>query len=171
MKQKDMFIALALILIVALARLLPHPLGVTPIGAFGLFAGAYFPSRIAWLFPLGALFLGDAANGFYAAIVMLFVYVGFYASAVIGRSFLFCERSPLRVGLAVLASATIFYLLSNFGMWLYAYPITLEGLATCYWNAIPYFGRSMAGDAVYAIILFGGYELIKTNLNRYQHVA
>ena len=54
-----------LLVLVGLARFVPHAMNVTPIGATALFAGATCPPRIAWLVPLIPLFLGDALIGFY----------------------------------------------------------------------------------------------------------
>jgi len=39
------------------------------------------------------------------------------------------------------------------------YPRTLDGLATCYIAAIPFFRNTLAGDAGYTVALFGGFAL------------
>lgn len=146
----------ALIFIVAAARLLPHPGNFTPIGALGLFAGAYLHDRRVWAVPLAALLLGDVFIGFYDPVVMAFVYVGFALSAVIGRILLRHKRTPVRIGAAVLASASVFFIVSNFGCWATGmYPHTLDGLVRCYVAALPFFGNTLSGDVFYAALLFG----------------
>ena len=39
-------------------RLIPHPFNLAPIGALGLFAGAYCSPKFAWIVPLIALAIG-----------------------------------------------------------------------------------------------------------------
>lgn len=164
MDKSHLLTIMALIVVVAAMRLLPHPMNVTPVGALGLFAGALLPHRIAWLVPVAALLISDMINGFYALPAMALVYLGFYCSAVIGRVWLARERTPGRLLGAVLASATVFFVISNLSAWLMYYPRTLEGFVQCYLSAIPFFGRSLLGDALYTVFLFGSYEFVR----RYQ---
>jgi len=55
-----------------------------------------------------------------------------------------------------------FFVLTNFAVWAggHLYPRTLAGLAACYVAAIPFYGNQLAGDAFYAVVLFGGYSLL-----------
>ena len=39
------------------------------------------------------------------------------------------------------------------------YPKTGAGLAACYVAGIPFFWNTLAGDAMYATLLFGGFAL------------
>lgn len=148
-----------LIIVAAVLRWLPHPFNVTPVGALGLFAGAHTPLRLAWLVPITALVVGDSMGGFYHPVIMAGVYVGFLAAPLLGHWLLKSRLSLPRLGLAVGGGALLFYLLSNFGLWLSGtyYPRTLDGLVHCYINALPYLGRSLLGDMIYAGLLFGGY--------------
>ena len=151
-----------LIVLAIIVRFMPHPFGVTPIGGIGLFAGAYCDRRIAWLVPLAALFVGDVVTGFYDPVVMLFVYLGFATGPIIGRWLLFRKRTVLRFGGAVFSANVVFFILSNFGMWLSgAFPYTFSGLAECYIRATPYFWTTLLGDLVYGGIMFGSYEGIR----------
>jgi len=157
--RSQLLIILAIIALVVAARLLPMPANVAPIGALGLFAGAFLPTRLAWLLPVGALLISDAVIGFYALPVMAMVYLGFAAGAIIGRVFLARRQSAARLAGAVLCSATVFFIMSNFAVWLSFYPNTLAGFIQCYVNAIPFFGRSLLGDALFASLMFGSYAL------------
>jgi hypothetical protein len=51
-----------------------------------------------------------------------------------------------------------FFLITNFGVWAFlgSYPRTGGGLAACYVAGIPFFWNTLAGDAIYATLLFGG---------------
>lgn len=151
-----------LILLAAASRLLPHPLNFAPIGALGLFAGAYLNRRTAWVLPLLALLASDAFIGFYNPISMLFVYGGFAVSGLLGCRFLRERRGAARLALCSLASATAFFLLSNFGVWLGGmYGHTTEGLIRCYVMAVPFFRNTLLGDLFYTGALFGSYEGIR----------
>ncbi|MFO7579336.1 DUF6580 family putative transport protein [Nitrosomonas halophila] len=169
MPRSQLTTIVLLILLVAMVRLLPHPMNITPVGALGLFAGAMLPARIMWLLPVGALLLGDSLIGFYSLPILLMVYLGFAGSAWIGRALLAHRRTPFRLGAAVLASASLFFLLSNFGAWLVLYPLTLAGMAECYVNALPFFGNSLIGDAFYTLLMFGSYEWISRHQDSWRY--
>ena len=149
-----------LILFAILSRLLPHPMNITSVGALSLFAGAFLPLRIAWIAPVTALLVGDAVSGFYHPIVMLFVYAGFAIGTLVGRWMLANKRTIINLAAGALISASIFFMLSNFGMWLSGtYPATIDGLINCYIRGIPYFRYSLIGDIFYTYLLFSSYEL------------
>jgi len=73
------------------------------------------------------------------------------------------KKSPLRIAGAAIASSILFFVLTNFGMWLSSgfYPRTLAGLEACYVAAIPFFQNTLAGDLVFSAILFGGFALLE----------
>lgn len=145
-------------LLVVLARLVPHPLGFTPVGAFGLFAGAHLKPRVSWLVPLVALAIGDFVTGLYDWRIMAFVYAGFLGGPLVGHLLLAKTVTVLRVAGGVSLGAVIFFLISNFGVWFVGYyPPTLEGLVQCYIMGLPFLGIALAGDSLYAGLLFGGY--------------
>ena len=144
-----------LLTLVSLAHLVPHPFGISPLGATAMYAGAFGGRRSAWLVPLVPLFIGHLVNGFYDLTVMIFVYAGFALSTFAGR-LLTTRRSVRRFSLAVVASAVIFYLVSNFSIWLVGmYPQTTAGLIQCYVNGLPYLAASMTANAAYGLLLFG----------------
>lgn len=151
-----------LIGLTTILHLLPHPFGVSTIGATALYAGAYGNKRTAWLVPIIPLTIGAAVAGLYNQIVMAFVFGGFALSTFAGRWFLARERNYKRFGLAVLVGASIFYIVSNFAIWWVGYyPPTAAGLMQCYVNGLPYLGQAMLGDAAYCFVLFGLHGLIE----------
>jgi uncharacterized protein DUF6580 len=149
-----------IVLAAAAIRLAPHPMNFTPIGALALFGGAYFASkRQALIVPLLSLMIGDAITGFHKLIP--FVYTSFLVSVAIGF-WLRRKRSATRMGAATLAGAIQFFLVTNFAVWVTSigsYPKTAAGLAACYIAGIPFFWNTLAGDAFYAAVLFGGMAL------------
>ena len=156
---------IAIIVGAALSRLIPHPPNATSLTAVALFAGAYVSDkRLAFVVPLAALFLSDAALGFYQH--MEVVYATFALIVCIGMA-LKKRRTPLRIGGAALISSTVFFLITNFGVWAFGdlYPRTLAGLAECYVLALPFFQHTVVGDLFYTAILFGGFVLLERRIS------
>ena len=145
----------------AAMRLLPHPPNFSPIAAMALFSGAYLPKRaLAFVAPFAALLLSDAVLGFYAG--MNFVYFSFAVTVLIGWA-VASRKTPLMIGGAAIASSALFFVLTNFGMWLFSgfYPLTSAGLVACYVAAIPFFQNTLAGDLFFTALLFGGFALLE----------
>jgi hypothetical protein len=154
-----MLLALALIVLAAALRIAPHPWNFTPVGAMALFSGAMLRDRrLAFLFPLLALFAGDLFVGFHK--LMFVVYASFLLNVAIGL-WLRGRRTIARISLATLLGAFQFFLATNFAVWrfLSSFPHTASGLLACYIAGIPLFWNTLAGDAFYATLLFGGYAL------------
>jgi hypothetical protein len=152
-------LALALIVIAAALRIAPHPWNFTPIGAMALFSGAILKDRrLAFLFPLLALFTGDIFIGFHKLIPI--VYASFLINVAIGL-WLRDRRTVTRISLATLLGAIQFFLITNFAVWqiLGGYPHTAGGLMACYIAGIPFLWNTLAGDAFYVVLLFGGFAL------------
>jgi hypothetical protein len=150
-------LAAVMIILAAVVRILPHPWNFTPIGAMAIFSGAMLRDRrVAFLFPLLALFAGDLFVGIHRLIPV--VYASFLLSVLIGTS-LADNRGVLRIGGAVFLGALQFFLITNFAIWRVfdTYPHTPAGLAACYIAGLPLFGNTLAGDAVYAALFFGSF--------------
>jgi len=152
-------LALAMIAIAAALRIAPHPWNFTPIGATALFSGAAVKDRrLAFLFPMLALFAGDVFVGFHR--LMPVVYASFLLSVAIGL-WLRDRRTVARISLATVLGAVQFFIIVDLGVWALGstYPHTREGLLACYVAAIPFLWNMLASDALYAALLFGGYAL------------
>jgi hypothetical protein len=167
MLNKRFFVILGITFSAAAMRLVPHPPNMTPIAAMALFGGVYFTNmRTAFLIPLAAMYLSDLALGLFVYDFgwfhgfMPFVYAGFVMTVCLG--FLVRRKlTPLTVGGAALTGSILFFIVTNFGVWLAGnlYPKTLAGLAGCYVAAIPFFRNSLAGNAIYTFLFFGGFAL------------
>jgi len=155
-----------LIAVVAVSRFLPHPPNVACVGALGLFAGCYLGGRRAYLVPLAAMLGSDVVGhflklpgmGFYNPLTMTLVYAGVLAAVPLGR-WMKNRQSWFRLPAGSIAASTVFFLLSNFGVWLGPwYPLSVAGLAACYTSAIPFFGYTIVGDLGFTLLLFGAWE-------------
>jgi hypothetical protein len=155
-------IVLSFLLFAAIVRILPHPWNFTPVGAMAIFSGAKLGrSWKAFLFPLAALFAGDCFVGFHK--LMPIVYFSFCVSVLIGMAIRHRQSFKL-ISVAAFLGALQFFLITNFAVWAIAttYPHTLAGLVTCYIAGLPFFGNTLAGDAFYALVFFGGFALLES---------
>lgn len=168
-------ISIALLVIAAILRTQPHISNVTPFFAVSILVGFLLgPKRagLAGVMSVVAMFFGDLSIGLHWT--MLFVYAGIAVAALSGSlsAEIIASRKTWisRTGVAFLVSAiasTVFFILSNFGVWLVGvdaglamYPMTFGGLVTCFEMAIPFFTKSLSSD-----ITFGtGFILVATRL-------
>src|SRR5262249_36468616 len=159
--KPQLMVLIAMVLAAAASRLIPHPPNMASITAVGLFGGAYFSERLAFLVPLTALLLSDLILGFYHH--MEVVYLSVALIVCIGL-WLQKKRSALRIAGAAFASSFLFFPLTNFGVWAFEslYPKTIEGLIACYVAAIPFFQNTLQGDLLFTAVMFGGFALLVT---------
>jgi hypothetical protein len=91
------------------------------------------------------------------------VYASFLVSVSLGF-WLRRKKSATRIGTATLGGAIQFFLVSNFAMWvsgLGSYSKDASGLIACYVGAASLFWNTLAGDAFYVALLFGGMALVE----------
>jgi hypothetical protein len=151
-------VPLLTILLIAAYRMAPHPWNVAPVGALFVLSGLYLGATWrAWVLPFAAVLLSDAVvylrwDGSLLHPERLGDYAGFALVLLIGLA---AAQRPgaARIG-SVLAAPVVFYLVSNFAVWLGAerlYPHTLAGLRDCYVAAIPFFRGTLAGDWLFGL--------------------
>ncbi len=143
-------------------ELLDLPPNFAPITAVALFAGAYLGNRrLAVIVPVFAMLISDIFIGFYDLRILAAVYLSFIISGILG----FClrrRRSILKVCGAALSASILFFLITNFAVWLFSgmYPLTAGGLWQSYLLGLPFFKYTLLGDIFYVSIMFGLYELV-----------
>lgn len=161
-----------MILLAAIIRILPHPHNVTPIGGMALFGAAYFGRKyMALLVPFLALWLSNLFldNVIYSAYYEGFVWFSQPAVfisflLIVGLGWLTLKKvSPLRLLGASLGASVLFFLVSNFGVWLGGgmYPQSFSGLMMCYAAGLPFFRNTMLGDLLFVSMLFGAFEWLQ----------
>jgi hypothetical protein len=158
--ERTRFLVLGgMILAAAASRLIPHPPNFSPITAIALLGGACFAKkRYAFVVPLAALFLSDVVLGFYRLMPVVY---GSFALIVCLGFWLRSRRTAVPIACAALAGSLWFFTVTNFGIWALEnwYPKTTAGLVACYVAAVPFFGNTLLGDAMYTLVLFGGLAL------------
>jgi hypothetical protein len=144
-----------------------------PVAAVALFAGYFFRSALVGIaVPILVMLISDLKLGGYHPGLMACVYT-MLALPVAARGFLRRRLSVSDTGwrrtLAAMAgligcaavASLAFFLVTNFATWAMGglYEPTAAGLVRCYVQALPFLRYTMAGDMVFATILFGGYAL------------
>jgi hypothetical protein len=166
-------LTLGLTLLSALGRLVPHAPNVTPLGGSCLFAGSRVSGIWAYLLPLAVMIATDpivghagGAHGGYTWGSPV-IYACFMFNVWIGRRML-RHVTPVRVGGTAFLCSLQFFVLTNFTVWASAvaqhsalYAANLNGLLLCYTEALPYWGRTLAGDLLYSGALFGLYAFLR----------
>jgi len=162
------------LLLAVLSRILPHAfhatsLNITAVGGSLLYFGSKCNGegarRSRWQAVIAMLAL--AATDYYLTVyaygfpfhisAYLATWAWYGAICLLGSGLLAKHATALRVAGGVLASATSFFLLSNFMVWAGGgmYPRTAGGLGACYVAAVPFYANDLISTAVVAGALFG----------------
>ena len=162
-------LAIGLTVLSALGRLVPHAPNVTPLGGSCLFAGSRVGGWWAYLLPLAVMVATDPFVGGYTAASPV-IYAAFLINVWIGRTML-REATAMRVGAAAFLCSAQFFVLTNFAVWAIGvsqhsafYQSGVAGLLACYTLALPFWGRTLAGDLLFSGALFGMYALLNGRL-------
>ena len=183
-KMNPCFAVLLLLMIVVATMRIPNAAQLTPwanftpIGAMGLFGGAYFISKWkAFAFPLLTLLISDLIinlfvfDGKYGAMYSgWYVIYGVFALIVFYGKRILQKVSVKNVVIASLVAAVSHWLIADFTVWIGGgtdlrtlTPLTKNwaGLVQCYVQGFPFVKNFLIGTLVYSGILFGGFELAK----------
>ncbi|PVD50307.1 hypothetical protein DC498_20920 [Terrimonas sp.] len=172
LSKNFVFTLIALVVVAALYRVVPgRPFGFAPQIAMAIFAGAVIKDRkTAFALPLISMFISDA---FYQILYVsgLSIIPGFYEGqatnyilftllTVVG--FLIKKINIVNVAIASIAASTIYFLTSNFMVWLsgtggYQHPQTFNGLMMTIADGVPFYKNSIWGTLFFSVVLFGGY--------------
>ncbi len=183
-KINPRFAVLLLLMIVVAAMRIPNAAQVTPwanftpIGAMGLFGGAYFTSKWkAFAFPLLTLLVSDLIinlfvfDGKYGAMYSgWYVIYGVFTLIVFYGKWILQKVSIKNVIIGSVVAAVSHWLIADFAVWIGGgtdlrtmMPLTKNwaGLVQCYAQGFPFMKNFLIGTLVYSGILFGGFELVK----------
>ncbi len=183
-KFNPRFLVLALFMIVVAAMRIPNAASLTPwsnftpIGAMGLFGGAYFTKQWkAVLFPLLTLFVSDIIiNNFVFAGKYGFMYSGWYWIYGIFILISFIGKWILKnvgvknVILAAIVASLSHWAIADFTVWAgggmdirTGQPLSrdINGLLQCYVQGFPFMRNFLIGTIVYSGVMFGSFEWLK----------
>lgn len=163
-RRTHQVLACGLMLAGIVARFVPHPPNVTPVTAIALFGGTYLSKRWAIALSLFTIAISDLVLGLHD--VIAFTWASVAMTGGLGW-WIRTHPSARRIVTVSLLGATIFFVVTNFGVWLVGdggrmYPKTLEGFWTCYLAALPFYRNSLIGDLAYTLAIFGLYAWATT---------
>ena len=154
LNKVEMRVVFALVVVALLTRLLPHPPNFAPITSIALFTGFHFVNkRLALFIPLICMFLTDLILGVHS--LMPIIYLSFVMISMIGL-----KAKSLSLG-TVLSASSLFFIVSNLGVWYFYYPLTWAGLSSCFILAIPFFINALMGDLFYTSVLQFSFNKLK----------
>ncbi len=134
----------------------------TAVGATALFAGFYFANPLVGLImPLVVMAISNFTLKAYdnwqqMSLVYCSLLLPVLAGMLLRRRF-----AVWRVPAYAVAQAAVFFVVTNFAFWAFydLYPKNAAGLIEGYVAGLPFFGRTLAGDLLFAGIIFGTYAL------------
>lgn len=144
----------------------------------GVLAGYFIGGAWGWVVPLGVVAISDRILGNNSTII-IFTWTGFVIPSVLGgllRRWLSASGQPPQnknrlikilgggVGGSLL-SVIIFYIWTNFGVWLTGfgfkmYPMTFQGLMKCYYMALPFLLNQLKSAFIFGGLAFGAISFI-----------
>jgi|HubBroStandDraft_6_1064221.scaffolds.fasta_scaffold173992_3 hypothetical protein len=133
-----------------------HWWNIAPLAAMSLIGGLYLGRRFALWVPLAVLVLTDLILNVQMGYSLIYWPRAFDYGAflLIGLLGLWARERKLGVKIgAALATPFLFFLISNFAVWLFGlslantpYAKTFSGLAECYTAALPFLRGTVIGD-------------------------
>ncbi len=157
MKQKGWIVFVGLVALILVSRFIPHPANFTALIAVALFSGSFFAgSAHRFVAPMVAMFVSDIILGFYPGIEVNYIAVAL--SIFLAPSL---TSSLWSVGARSVAASVVFFIVSNLGVWLAAglYPMTAQGLQTCFIMAWPFYPALLTSSVVYSVAVYSLYRL------------
>ena len=104
------------------------------------------------------MLISDLIIGFHSA--MFWVYGAFILIGLM--AYIFYRPSFSRVLSLAIISPTIFFLITNFGVWIGSslYETNLTGLLTAYTFALPFFANSLFASVLFSLSFFSIFKLV-----------
>jgi hypothetical protein len=109
---------------------------------------------LALFIPLIAMFISDLFIGLHDLVPVI------YLSFILISAMSFYMKSLSFTN--VILGSSVFFVLSNLGVWYFYYPLTWAGLTSCFVLAIPFFVNALAGDLFYTSVLQFSFKKVKT---------
>ena len=150
-------LALIIISLGILSRLVVHTPNFTPVLSMAFLGGVYLIGRQAVFVPLALMAVSDLIIGFYPGVFV--TWGSILLISILGLA-LKEKKSFGAVFAGSLASAIIFFVITNFSAWVALYPHTMQGLRECYILAVPFFRSTLVSSVAYSVVFYAAYEWI-----------
>lgn len=159
-------ISIGVLIALSASRFVPHPPNFTSLIALSFYVPALLGKKYISI-PIIAFAITDIFIGFHQ--IIFFTWGSILIISFL--SFYFKNSIILRISGAMIG-ATIFFVFSNFGVWLMgSYGYTFEGLLACYILAIPFFAYSFLSTFIFSglIEIIYNYKKIKNFFYYYKY--
>lgn len=138
----------AVIMLIVISRVFPHPPNFTPLIALSFYVPAILGRKLVICYIL-AYILIDILFGFHEA--SFFVWGSIICISLLSKYFKDSLKTRL---LGAITGSIIFFILTNFGVWTSGYyGYSLNGLISCYLAAIPFFNSTLIATVIYVFII------------------
>lgn len=154
-------ILLFFLLLSCLYRFIPHPYNLTPTLSIFLFAGFYHKKNSGYfLAALAGYSLTDLFLGLYPSLI--FTYLSYFLIYLCGAADQ-KKRQLISVLILSVGCSGIFYLLSNFGVWLIEpmYKKDMINLLNCYIAGMPFYKNTLISTCCFSCFFFLLEKMIK----------
>ena len=156
-------ISLGIFVALAASRFVPHPPNFTSLLALSFYVPAILGIRYLPILIVSFI-ITDLVIGFHE--VTLFTWGSII---LIGLGSKFFIKTILNRILGSLLGASLFFLITNFGVWsLGLYGYSLNGFVSCYTLALPFFAYSLISTFIFSGIMEGMLKLnfLKLNISK-----
>ncbi len=141
-------ITVGVLIALSASRFIPHPPNFTSLLALSVYVPAVFGIRYIPVVVFALLFT-DLIIGFHST--MIFTSGSIILIGLISKYF---NKSIMFRISGAFVGAVIFFVLSNFGVWLGgSYGYDLNGLLSCYILAIPFFTNTVLSTVFFSILI------------------
>ena len=141
-------ITVGVLIALSASRFIPHPPNFTSLLALSFYIPAVFGIRYIPIVVFALLFT-DIIIGFHST--MIFTSGSVILIGLISKYF---NKSIMFRISGAFVGAVIFFVLSNFGVWLGgSYGYDLNGLLSCYILALPFFGYSVLSTLIFSVVI------------------
>ena len=152
-------VAIGVLIALSASRFIPHPPNFTSLIALSFYVPAIFGIRYIPVVILALLFT-DLIIGFHST--MLFTLGSIILIGLISEYF---NKSILFRISGAFTGAAIFFLISNFGVWLGgSYGYNIDGFLSCYILALPFFGYTVLSTLIFSVIIETVYRLYQKKI-------
>lgn len=180
--RKNIFVFVGSGLLIAATRIIPHADNFTPMESLVLFGTILYSSRLlAFVLPLVLMYTFDfvinntIARPFFPdqeGLVWFSEYMVYNSLAYIVialTGFLVMKRLRVTNVLgASVVSAGIFFLITNFGVWLGStiYPATAEGLWMSYMAGLPFLKSTLISAVLFSAVFYTGIKVYEKLMSK-----
>ena len=156
--KKHIIFFIGIFATLSLSRFIPHPPNFTSLMALSFYVPAMFGLRylphLLLSFVITDFIIGYhiGTHWTWGSVLLIGFISGFFLKTRITRI------------VGALSGATIFFIITNFGVWLTGiYTLSLKGLIECYYLAIPFFGNTLISTLIFSFVVELIYTQFKLN--------